>query len=93
MGCIVNGYIYCNDFMTCLSSNSSCPRGMTYTPATGCPIYGPCDFGYMGIGYVGQDQSLPPGTGGIPVSGSLSVVAPMFQPCYISLVNSLQNKL
>ena len=88
MGCIVNGYQYCSDFQTCLDLSSNCPRGINFTMATGCPIVAPCNFGFEGIGYLGEDSYLSYSRGGVPSKGSYLFVAPQHRPCYVSLVNN-----
>lgn len=94
MGCIINGYRFCNDFMTCLDFNGTCPRGLSFVKATGCPVLGQCDgFGFKGIGYIGADDNLPITNASLPLEGTYTVKAPMNRPCYISLVNNQQKRL
>lgn len=87
----MRGFRFCNDFMTCLEYNGTCPKGLAFTNQTGCPMAGECDFGYKGIGYVAEDDTMP--FGGYPVEGEFNVTAPMHRPCYINLVNNRGKRL
>jgi hypothetical protein len=88
LGCITRGNRFCDDFNTCINVNSTCPKGLTYSNLTGCPMAGECDFGFHGIGYMGEDDTMP--FGGYPIEGAWNLTAPINRPCFISLVNNRQ---
>lgn len=66
LGCVVRGYRYCDDYQACITLNGTCPRGISFTNKTSCPVSGECDFGFRGIGYIGDD-TFPVGNGRIKI--------------------------
>ena len=92
IACIFRGFSFCLDFRTCIKSDTSCPRGIKVNNQTGCPIVGECpDFGYKGVGYLGEGAQYP--MGGLSLDGKQMIKVPHNYPCYISLVNSRRNKV